>query len=191
MPNQAKVGSWLEGRGSAVASEAYESSESGSSNSRSEAGENSKINARPTNRDDDSDEEAEEKEAERPQGVDWDVMLPKIRPAIMDKSKKRREAFISKYLKVIDDCTSPSEEEDMSSYTIIAPPGAQVPAIFTTLLSALPLITMPDHLDRVVDVVVNLVKRDEQMPEGRLKLADKLVKWISVEVDKVSGLNRT
>lgn len=36
-----------------------------------------------------------------------------------------------------------------------------------------------------------LVKRDEQLSEGKLQLGDKLVKWVSVEVDKATSASRT
>ncbi len=108
MPAKAKVGSWLEDSGSAAASEAYESSEAGSSGSSSgsEAGDGSsqtgnvngtKLDRRNVDEDEeDEDEEPDEREEE----VDWDALLPKIRPAVMDRSEKRRESFISRYLVV-------------------------------------------------------------------------------------------
>lgn len=104
MPAKAKVGSWLEGS-SAAASEAYESSGSSASSSGSEAGENEVTQTRQTNgfvvNDESSDDEDEG--SERDEVVDWDVLLPKLRPAMMDRSKKRRAAFVSRYLTVTDE----------------------------------------------------------------------------------------
>lgn len=71
--------------------------------------------------------------------------------------------------------------------TAAAPPASYVPGIFTTLLSVLPLLPLPDHIDQVVSVLMALVKRDEQTSEGKLQLGDKLVKWLAVEVDKATN----
>lgn len=102
MRPEAKVGSWLEVTGSAAASEAYSSSDAESSSSGSEAG-NDAGQIGVMNRPRISSEEDEE-EDERDKDVDWDVLLPKIRPAIMDRSKKRRKKFILRYLTVTGDC---------------------------------------------------------------------------------------
>jgi len=72
----------------------------------------------------------------------------------------------------------------------VAPPFSHVPAIFTTLLSTLPTLPLPDHIDQVVDVLMNLVKRDEKLAdgaEGKFQLGDKLVKWTTVEAEKSSS----
>ncbi len=103
MPAIAKVGAWIEGGGSAAASEAYESSDSGSSSSSSEAAPESLVNGRTQGRRVESEHDDGEDEDED-QAVDWEKLLSRLRPAIMDKSKKRRGAFISKCLKVTDRC---------------------------------------------------------------------------------------
>jgi hypothetical protein len=38
---------------------------------------------------------------------------------------------------------------------------------------------------------MDLIRRDEQLSEGKLKIGDKLVQWVTVEVDKVSSPTRT
>jgi hypothetical protein len=71
----------------------------------------------------------------------------------------------------------------------VAPPFSHVPGIFTTLLSTLPTLPLPNHIDQVVDVLMNLVNRDEKLAdgaEGKFKLGDKLVKWTSAEAEKAS-----
>lgn len=72
-----------------------------------------------------------------------------------------------------------------------APPASQIPAIFTIVLSCLPLLTLPDHIDQVSDVLMELVKRDEHLSDGKMKLAEKLVKWLTIEVDNMTGTSRT
>ncbi len=66
-----------------------------------------------------------------------------------------------------------------------------MPAFFTIILTALPLITLPDHIDQVVNVLMDLIKRDEGLVDGQSKLGDKLIKWVTAEVDKVSNPSRT
>jgi hypothetical protein len=38
--------------------------------------------------------------------VDWEAVLPKVRPALMDKSKERRTIFIARYLAVTPESKS-------------------------------------------------------------------------------------
>jgi hypothetical protein len=56
-------------------------------------------------------------------------------------------------------------------------------------LSVLSSTTLPDHVDQIVNVLMDLVRRDEGLAEGvkeKFKLGDKLVKWVSVEVEKAA-----
>jgi hypothetical protein len=76
---------------------------------------------------------------------------------------------------------------------IVVPPKAQVPAIFTAVLSTLPLLSTLDHIDVAVKVVQELVVRDEKLSEadGKMKLGDKLTKWLTNEVEKSTGSSKT
>ena len=107
MPAQAKVGSWLGNNESA--NEPYESSDSGSSStgSATEVEHLRKSGSRADQRADldDGDDDEDEDSVEEQEEVDWTVVLPKIRPAMMDRSKKRRQVFIARYLAVTDQCT--------------------------------------------------------------------------------------
>ena len=47
--------------------------------------------------DDDDDEEEEEV-------LDWDSVVAKLRPSVLDRSKKRRSLFMNRYLAVKDHC---------------------------------------------------------------------------------------
>jgi len=38
---------------------------------------------------------------------------------------------------------------------------------------------------------MELVKRDEHLSDGKMKLAEKLVKWLTIEVDNMTGTSRT
>ena len=109
MPSRSKVGSWLEGSSSAAASEAYESEsdKAGSSSSASQLDQEQVISggkayAAPEVTDDESDEQEM-----RDEEVDWGMTVPKIRFAVMDRSKKRRAEFISRYLSGADNCALP------------------------------------------------------------------------------------
>ena len=123
MPAQAKVGSWL--GNNASASEAYESSDSGSSSTGSVTevkhprANGSRADQRANLSDDDNDDD--EVEVEEQEEVDWAVVLPKIRPALMDKSKKRRQAFIVRYLTVTDDCRLFGRVEVSGSLALSSP----------------------------------------------------------------------
>lgn len=68
-----------------------------------------------------------------------------------------------------------------------APPPAQVPALLQSTLSALQLVTDPQQIDEVIAVLAELVKRDEGLTEGKMKLGDKLVKWSSIEGEKTAN----
>lgn len=67
-----------------------------------------------------------------------------------------------------------------------APPAAQIPALLQSILSVLQTVTDPQQIDEVVAVLVDLVKRDEELAEGsgKMKLGDKLVKWLVLEGEK-------
>ena len=71
------------------------------------------------------------------------------------------------------------------------PPTQYVPVIFTAVLTSIPLADTLSHIDLLIELLMDLVKRDQSYPEGRetkLKLTDKLAKWINVEVAKLSPL---
>ncbi|WWD10197.1 hypothetical protein V865_008331 [Kwoniella europaea PYCC6329] len=167
MSAQTKVGSWLEKNDGTDAGEAYESESEVS------------ADGRPNGAVDDDDEVDEDDERIDVQGkreveVDWESIGPKLRPSLMDRSKKRRRAFFARYLYVSDQ----------------SPPSSQVPAVMTSILSCIPLLTDTDHIDDVVQILQELVERDEKAPEGsegRLKLGDKLVKWTTIEVEKAAN----
>ncbi|WWC90100.1 uncharacterized protein L201_005033 [Kwoniella dendrophila CBS 6074] len=172
MSAQSKVGSWLEKNDGADEGEAYESG--------SEASVNGTPNGATPNHvedEDDDDEIADDARddviGKREVNVDWESIGPKLRPSLLDKSKKRRRAFIARYLYV----------------SAQSPPPAQVPSVMTAILSCLPLLTDTDQIDDVVAILEGLVKRDEKLSdgEGKLKLGDKLVKWNSNEVEKAAN----
>ena len=66
-----------------------------------------------------------------------------------------------------------------------------MPEIFTILISVVPLVTTPDHVDQILVVLTDMIKRDENMVGGQLKLGDKVAKWVTAEVDKVSSPTKT
>ncbi|WVF72242.1 hypothetical protein IAT40_007054 [Kwoniella sp. CBS 6097] len=179
MSSKVKVGSWLEKNDGTDGGEAYDSASENSESGRPNG--NGKLVV-PANREDDSeeDDEIDEDADEQVQGkreleVDWEAVGPKLRTGLIDKSKKRRQAFISRYLYVTEQ----------------SPPPAQVPAVMTAILSCISLITDTDHIDDVVSVLQALVERDEKLSEGSLKLGDKLVKWTSAEVEKATNPSKT
>lgn len=111
MPAKAKVGSWLDKSNGSGVDEAYESSDDEGSSARVAAAAAVKTN-QPLD-DGDSDDEVDEggdlgrnEETKREVNVDWENVLPKIRPALEDPSSKRRRAFIDKYLYVNESCES-------------------------------------------------------------------------------------
>lgn len=63
--------------------------------------------------------------------------------------------------------------------------------VLTTLLSCLSLSGDIDHSDDIVSVLQGLVIRDERLEEGKMKLRDKLVKWSSMEVEKMANPAKT
>jgi hypothetical protein len=102
MPAKAKVGSWLERNDSTDINEAYDSG-SGSASGSDDDGEGA-VDVTGGGAGSDSEEEQEEK-VDRNEVIEWEVVLPKIRPALLDLSPKRREAFIARYLQVTESCT--------------------------------------------------------------------------------------
>lgn len=51
---------------------------------------------------------------------------------------------------------------------------------------------LPDDVDLVVGVLMDLVKRDEKLEESkRQRLGDKLVKWVNMELEKNATLGKT
>lgn len=109
MPSRSKVGSWLEGSGSAAASEAYESEsdKAGSSSSASEHDRDRVISGGKAHTATEITDDASDEQEIRDEEVDWGMTIPKIRFAVMDRSKKRRAAFISRYLSGADSCAFP------------------------------------------------------------------------------------
>lgn len=107
MPAKAKVGSWLANSAPAQNGEAFESSSESGSDSGSASGSavntaNTKEVSRAA-----SSVEGEEDDGqlhEEDEVVDWDVVTPMIRIALLDKSRKRREAFSARYLRITEDC---------------------------------------------------------------------------------------
>ncbi|WVQ78061.1 hypothetical protein IAT38_000142 [Cryptococcus sp. DSM 104549] len=173
MSSTAKVGSWLEQSNDDTA-EAYESG----SDAGSDVPEGNGKPPAVVEEESESEEEDEEEKvnvSRREAEVDWESMGSKWRPALMDKSKARRQAFISRYLYV-------SEQ---------SPPPTEVPGVMTALLSTLPLLTDLEHVDDIVGVLGELVLRDEKLAEGKLKLGDKLTKWTSMEVEKAANPSKT
>ncbi|WRT67086.1 uncharacterized protein IL334_004052 [Kwoniella shivajii] len=168
MPSKVKVGSWLEKNDGADAAEAYESG--------SESSSEEQVNGYRAHDDEEEEEEPvrDDNQGKREADVDWEAIGPKLRPSLMDRSKKRRRAFIGRYLYVTEQ----------------SPPPSQVPAVMTAILSCLPLLTDTDHIDDVVPILRDLTLRDESMEEGsegKLKLGDKLVKWNSMEAEKAAN----
>lgn len=115
MSPSAKVGTWLE-KNDGSAAEAYDSSSSsdaeGSVDGRATPlvngnGSGATKSAGAVEESSDEDETVDDEEAagRREIDVDWDSIGTKIRPALVDKSRKRRQAFISRYLYVSQQCT--------------------------------------------------------------------------------------
>ncbi|KAK4684697.1 hypothetical protein P7C73_g5471, partial [Tremellales sp. Uapishka_1] len=167
MPSKAKVGSWLENGNGGPSGEAYESGSSSSGPSESGGSANDVVR---------EEVPAVAVEAATKEVIEWETVLPKIKSALLDASRKRREDFVSHYLQI----------------TPQSPPPSLVPSIFTSLLSSLLLVTDPKTIDTVVGVIIALVARDEITDgEGKLRLGDKMVKWLSIEVEKASNPSRT
>lgn len=192
-----KVGSWLEMNQNAPPAEAYASdSDSGESEaSTSAAVRQPKANGKSPAVAQDDEEDGEEDvyappadERGREEDIDWEDVLSRLKLALGDKSKKRRQAFIARYLYVTKTCES-SNPCYMYGTHYIAPPPAQVPAVLQSTLAALQLVTDPQQIDEVVAVLAELVKRDEGLAEGsgKMKLGDKLVKWSSIEGEKTAN----
>lgn len=107
MSTKAKVGTWL-GKGSAEAKGDANDSDSEASDitAPSDAGDDVQ---QPGNAEEDDDDEdgaitPADDEAARELNIDWEVVLPKVRPALLDKSRKRREQFAARFLYVSDEC---------------------------------------------------------------------------------------
>jgi hypothetical protein len=107
MATSAKVGSWLsENTKAEERAEAYESDSGSESEASASAVKTRKSNGNgELEEDEDKDEVKEEKvkKVER-EAIDWTDVLGKIKMAVGDKSPKRRQAFITRYLYVTDDC---------------------------------------------------------------------------------------
>ena len=120
MAPKAKVGSWLEKNQEAPAAEAYASdSDSGESEASTSAAvrqpkaspANGKSPAHVENGDEEADEYEEgygglADERGREEDIDWEDVLSRLKLALGDKSKKRRQAFIARYLYVSEICES-------------------------------------------------------------------------------------
>jgi len=130
MSSKAKVGSWM-GKGSAAAkAEAYESdsdAESSAASVISEIVDSKKLAAAEAEIDDDEDDEEAPTPAavERELNIDWDVVLPKIRPALLDRSKKRREQFSARFLYVTDEGELRRSGEWRRHFVVVLPRGSR------------------------------------------------------------------
>jgi hypothetical protein len=110
MSSKAKVDSWV-GKGSASAKRNANASDSDSDSDSDASSVASVVSDVPPKAaaavdddSDDSDDEAPTPDAgERELNIDWEVTLPKIRPALLDRSRKRREQFAQKFLYVTDE----------------------------------------------------------------------------------------
>lgn len=107
MSSTAKVGSWMGKSSGKTKAEAYESESEGSSSAASVV---SDVDETPAaHAEIESDEEALDDEIASPDAdtrelnIDWEIVLPKVRPALLDRSRKRREQFASRFLYVTDD----------------------------------------------------------------------------------------
>ena len=198
MPAEAKVGQRLD-KANDQQDEAYELSSDSEPSVSSGPGGMDKSNGSAQNHqddeeddEDDDDEETEDERQEKDEELDWESLIPRIRLATLDKSKQRRQAFVSRYLTVSDSCEFQLGPHIRQSSDIdIAPPLGHVPAIFTALLSALMLVSIPDHVDLIVRVLMDLVKRDDKLAGDKLKLGDKLVRWLMTELDKTVSLSNS
>jgi hypothetical protein len=110
MPVKAKVGSWLDKSNGEDVDEAYESSDNEGSSARAAPVDKLTKAAQEPMDDGDSDDEDDGErgvaaaESKREADIDWEEMIPKIRPALEDQSGKRRRAFIDRYLYVDESC---------------------------------------------------------------------------------------
>ncbi|BEI84219.1 hypothetical protein CcaverHIS002_0408230 [Cutaneotrichosporon cavernicola] len=175
-----KVGSWLDKGKKPSKKEAYDSdSDSDSSavtepdvpakKAASSSSSSSSDNDSDSDSDSSSDSDSDEVNAKegRERNIDWDAVMPKVRPALLDRSAKRRDAFIARYFYVTDEL----------------PVQTQVPALLQALLSSLVLMQDLRAVEADVGVLAELVVRDERQQQAQ-KLGDKLVKWSRAEVDK-------
>jgi hypothetical protein len=109
MSSKAKVGSWI-GKGAANAkgdaNESDSDAESSAASSVSDV-EDTPVKKTAAVHDDDDDEDEDEvptpEVAERELNIDWEVVLPKVRPSLLDRSRKRREQFAARFLYVTDE----------------------------------------------------------------------------------------
>jgi hypothetical protein len=104
MTSKAKVGSWLDKANGSGVDEAYESSDDEGSSAMDKV---VQAATKPMDNGDEDDDEGEAAdESRREANVDWEAVVPKIRPALEDQSKRRRRAFIDRYLYVDEKCRS-------------------------------------------------------------------------------------
>lgn len=119
MSASAKVGSWLgksKSGKSPATREAYESdsdaesvitaSDSGEASPKRPAAAATGASTPAAGDDVDSDDEVVQDESAREANIDWATVIPKVRPALLDRSQKRREQFVARYLYVTDECGS-------------------------------------------------------------------------------------
>lgn len=79
---------------------------------------------------------------------------------------------------------------DRLSTLKVAPPLDKTPALVGALLAVLPRITDRQTREPVLDVLAALVKRDEGLAEKQ-DLGNKLVKWLTSEVDKITAPSKS
>lgn len=104
MGSKAKVGSWLNKNEGEDVDEANESSDEGSSSGSMNGDDGAVTAAKMNGKVHLSEDEEDEVEQEKEEDIDWEQLLPKLRPAILDTSGKRKVAFISRYLTVTQNC---------------------------------------------------------------------------------------
>lgn len=104
MPANDKVGSWLGDAKGAV--DGDESNGSDSIPVQRSSGQTRRGEDAEDEEDDDEEEEVNGAAdgIKREENVDWETVLPKVRPALEDPSDKRRRTFIGRYLYVSESC---------------------------------------------------------------------------------------
>jgi hypothetical protein len=196
MPANDKVGSWLgDAKGAADGDESDESDSAPvqRSNGQTRRGEDAED-------EEDDDEEEEVNGAadgvKREENVEWETVLPKVRPALEDPSDKRRRTFIGRYLYVSESCKL------HLAYAVpvihqtdgTAPPPSSIGPLLQAILGALPLLLHSKQVDDAISLLQALVERDEKLEEGaasKAKLAEKLGKWTGMEVGKAVDASRS
>lgn len=183
MPAKDKVGAWLGDAAAGAANEAYDSDQDSSAG---------RANG---NGADDGDGEdygktSNEKE-KREENDDWEVVLPKVRGVLEDPSDKRRSAFIARYLYVEPDCKYSFYILTEAKLIRVAPPSTAVGALLQSVLAALPQLSLKQADDATAILSALIARDDKAESEAKQKLGEKLIKWLSIEVTKVTDSSKT